>query len=146
MNYLEKNLSAGENIQYIARIHWFIFVRPLCLIIIGFFLYSASSKYVYVPGLLLVVSGIISLSRRLLMKTGSLYAVTNKRVVLKSGIIKRDALELLLQKCEGIRVNQGIWGRIFNYGTLLVTTGGATNTFRYISSPMKFRQMINDQL
>ena len=75
-----------------------------------------------------------------------MYAVTNKRVILKSGIIRRDALELMLNKCEGIRINQGIWARIFNYGTLLVTTGGMTNTFRFVSAPMKFRQAINERV
>lgn len=146
MNYIKKNLSPGEEIGHIAKIHWFIFIRPICMVIIGLLLLSPTSKILYYIALAFLLLGIFSLIGRLLLKAGSLYAVTSKRVILKSGIIRRDALELMLNKCEGIRINQGIWGRIFNYGTLLVTTGGVTNTFRFVSAPMKFRQAINERI
>lgn len=63
----------------------------------------------------------------MLVKVGSVYAVTNKRVIIKTGVISRRTVELVLAKCEGIQVVQGIAGRIFGYGSIVVTTGGTTN-------------------
>ncbi len=33
MGYLQNNLTEGENIVYQANIHWFIFVRPVLLLL-----------------------------------------------------------------------------------------------------------------
>ena len=77
---------------------------------------------------------------------GTKYIVTNKRVILKSGILSWDALELMLNKCEGLRITQSVLGRIFGFGSILVTTGSVTNTFKLVANPMKFRNEINRQI
>lgn len=147
MGYLHNNLSSGENIVYQANIHWFIFVRPVLLLLFGYLFYSAlETGFIHWGGIILLVLGTFSLFERLFTKIGSLYVVTNKRLILKSGIIKRDALELMLNKCEGIRISQGIWGRTAGFGTLIVTTGGATNSYRYVANPLKFRTEIDGQI
>lgn len=147
MSYLENNLTQGENVVYQANIHWFLFVRPALLLLLGYLFYSAlGTGFIHWIGIILLVFGVLSLVERLSIKIGSLYAVTNKRIILKSGIIKRDALELMLHKCEGIRINQGIWGRIAGFDTIIVTTGGATNSYRFVADPMKFRNIINEQI
>src|SRR6185436_11524300 len=52
-------------------------------------------------------------------------AVTNKRIVAKFGFISRRSIELNLSKIEGITVDQGVLGRIFNYGSLVVSGTGS---------------------
>lgn len=147
MGYLQNNLIQEESIVYQANIHWFIFVRPALLLCLGYLFYSAlETGFIHWIGIILFVLGLISLMKRLSLKIGSLYAVTSKRVILKSGIIKRDALELMLHKCEGIRINQGIWGRITGFGTIIITTGGATNSYRFVSNPIKFKNTVNEQI
>lgn len=147
MGYLQDNLTPGENIVYQANIHWFIFVRPALLLLSGYLFYSAlETGFIHWIGIILLVLGLYSLFVRLSLKIGSLYAVTSKRVILKSGIIKRDALELMLSKCEGIRINQGIWGRIAGFGTIIITTGGATNSYCFVSDPINFKNIVNEQI
>lgn len=147
MGYLQNNLTQGENIVYQANIHWFIFVRPALLLCFGYLFYSAfETGFIHWAGIILLVLGLLSSIERLSLKIGSLYAVTSKRVILKSGIIKRDALELILSKCEGIRINQGIWGRITGFGTIIITTGGATNSYRFVSDPIKLKNTVNEQI
>ncbi|MDL2208787.1 PH domain-containing protein [Parabacteroides sp. PFB2-10] len=80
------------------------------------------------------------------MKIGTHYVVTNKRVILKQGLLSRNAMELMLTKCEGLSINQGLIGRLLGFGTILLTTGGATNVFSYVTDPIKFRNAINAQL
>lgn len=97
-------------------------------------------------GLLILFFGIVSLLSRILIKIGSSYAVTNKRVVLKTGVISRRAVDLVLAKCEGLHIKQGVLGRIFNFGTITVTTGGVSSSYPYIADPLAFKREINTQI
>lgn len=68
-------------------------------------------------------------------------AFTNKRVIAKFGFISRQTVELKIGKVESIQVSQGIFGRIFNYGDLVVSGAGNPQApIPGISNPMKFRQ------
>lgn len=149
MNYIQKNLLSGEEIKYVAKLHFFLFVQPIILLLIGAFLasspkeISAMTRY---AGLLILFFGIVSLLSRILIKVGSSYAVTNKRVILKTGVISRRAVDLVLAKCEGLHIKQSILGRIFNFGTITVTTGGVSSSYPYIADPLAFRKEINTQI
>lgn len=149
MNYIQKNLLSGEEIKYVARLHFFLFVQPIILLLIGAFLASSPkeiSAMTHYAGLLILFFGIVSLLSRILIKVGSSYAVTNKRVILKTGVISRKAVDLVLAKCEGLHIKQSVLGRIFNFGTITVTTGGASSTYPYIADPLAFRREINTQI
>lgn len=146
MSYVQNNLQAGEEIKYKADIHWYIFVYPTVLLLLGAFFSSARPGFVYYVGLFLLLSGLLQLIKRVLLKTGAEYVVTNKKVILKSGMLSRDALELILSKCEGLRINQSVMGRILGFGSIVVTTGGATNTFNFVADPLRFRNEINAQI
>ena len=133
MSYIQNNLQAGEEIKYKADIHWYIFAYPVILLLLSAFFSSAQT-------------GLFQLIKRILLKMGAEYVVTNKKVILKSGILNRDALELVLNKCEGIRINQSLMGRMLGFGSIVVTTGGVTNKFDFITNPIKFRNEINAQI
>ena len=149
MNYIQKNLLSGEEIKYVARLHFFLFAQPIILLLIGAFLASSPkeiSAMTHYAGLLILFFGIVSLLSRILIKVGSSYAVTNKRVILKTGVISRRAVDLVLAKCEGLHIKQSILGRIFNFGTITVTTGGVSSSYPYIADPLAFRREINTQI
>lgn len=149
MNYIQKNLLSGEEIKYVAKLHFFLFVQPIILLLIGAFLASSPkeiSAMTHYAGLLILFFGIVSLLSRILIKVGSSYAVTNKRVILKTGVISRKAVDLVLAKCEGLHIKQNILGRIFNFGTITVTTGGVSSSYPYIADPLAFRRDINTQI
>ncbi len=72
-------------------------------------------------------------------------AFTNKRVVAKTGFISRKTIELNLAKVESIQVQQGIIGRIFNFGTLIISGAGNPQApLKGISNPMTFRNSLNE--
>ena len=149
MNYIVKNLQPGEEIKYVAKLHFFLFIQPILLLLIGAILASSPkeiSAITHYAGLLILFFGIISLLSRILIKVGSSYAVTNKRVVLKTGVISRRSVDLVLAKCEGLHIKQSVLGRIFNFGTITVTTGGASSSYPYIANPLAFRKEINTQI
>ena len=146
MSYIQNNLQAGEEIKYKADIHWYIFAYPVILLLLSAFFSSAQTGLFYYVSIFLLLSGLFQLIKRILLKMGAEYVVTNKKVILKSGILNRDALELVLNKCEGIRINQSPMGRMLGFGSIVVTTGGVTNKFDFITNPIKFRNEINAQI
>ncbi|WP_302305185.1 PH domain-containing protein [Culturomica massiliensis] len=146
MSYIDKSLQVDEIVEYRADIHWFIFAKPAILLLLGYLFYSTKTDITHYTGLFMLVLGGFHLIKSVLLKMGTEYVVTNKRVILKSGILSRDALELMQNKCEGLRITQSAIGRIFGFGSILVTTGGATNTFKFVANPIKFRNEINRQI
>lgn len=68
-------------------------------------------------------------------------AITNKRVIAKLGFISRKTIELNINKVESIQVDQGILGRIFDYGSLIISGAGNPQApISGISNPMNFRR------
>lgn len=146
MKILTTYLQPGEEVQYRARIHIFLFLQPVLLLSIGFLCYLDIASITHYLGVTLLFLGLVSLVQRVFVKVGSIYAVTNRRIIIKTGIISRRTVELVLEKCEGIQVTQDILGRIFGYGSIVVTTGGATNCYYYVANPFRFKQAINMQI
>ena len=68
-------------------------------------------------------------------------AVTTRRVIVKHGFIRRQTVEINLNKVESIQVEQGLLGRLFNFGTLIVAgTGTSHAPLTGIAEPMGFRK------
>lgn len=146
MKFLTTYLQPGEEVRYRARIHIFLFLQPAVLLTIGFMCYLDEVRITHYLGITLLFLGLVSLVQRVLIKIGSIYAVTNKRVIIKTGVISRRVVELVLVKCEGIYATQTVMGRIFGYGTIIVTTGGATNCYYFVANPFRFKRVINEQI
>jgi uncharacterized membrane protein YdbT with pleckstrin-like domain len=68
-------------------------------------------------------------------------ALTTKRVIVKHGFVRRQTVEINLNKIESIQVEQGLFGRLFNFGTLIVSgTGTSHAPLAGIAEPMGFRK------
>ena len=68
-------------------------------------------------------------------------AVTNKRVITKTGLIQRNTTEMFLEKVESIQVDQGILGRICDFGSITISgTGGDKSPVNNVSQPLEFRR------
>jgi uncharacterized membrane protein YdbT with pleckstrin-like domain len=72
-------------------------------------------------------------------------AITTKRVIVKSGFIRRSTIEININKVESIQVDQEILGRLFNFGTLVISGAGNPQApIAGISGPMEFRRAFID--
>lgn len=140
MSYIEKNLLNGESILYRAKLHWVVFLWPVIWFIVGM-IFIASFGALFL--LIAIVTGLVSF----LSYTTSEFGITNKRVIVKVGFIRRNSLEVLLNKVEGIQVNQGILGRILDFGSITVSgTGGTKDPFHKINAPLEFRKRVQEQI
>ncbi|MCC7547120.1 MAG: PH domain-containing protein [Burkholderiales bacterium] len=68
-------------------------------------------------------------------------AITSKRVIAKFGFISRSTVEININKVESLQVDQSMLGRLFNFGTLVISGAGNPQApIPGISSPMEFRR------
>jgi uncharacterized membrane protein YdbT with pleckstrin-like domain len=134
----------NEHVTYRARLHRIVYLLPVCVLIVAIVVAIIGGGWIAL-GLGLI--GLVLLVPPWIRSISSEFAVTNKRVLVKVGLVRRHSLELLLQKVEGIGVDQGILGRILGYGTITVSgTGGTREAFRMIASPLEFRRQVQASL
>jgi uncharacterized membrane protein YdbT with pleckstrin-like domain len=68
-------------------------------------------------------------------------AITTKRVIVKHGFVRRRTIEININKVESIQVDQEILGRLFDFGTLVISGAGNPQApVAGISNPMEFRR------
>jgi uncharacterized membrane protein YdbT with pleckstrin-like domain len=69
--------------------------------------------------------------------------VTDKRIIHKVGWIARRTEEMNMTKVETVDVRQGIVGRIFGFGTVLIIGIGASwEPLVFMASPLELRNAI----
>ena len=158
MRYIESNLLANEKLIYAVRPHWIVFSSGAWAILFAFIIWIFAPDGLAVPifsamdlrqfaGLVFFLVGAFWSVKAYIYFTTSEYAVTSKRVVIKVGWIERKSLELLLDKVEGVLVDQTITGRMFNFGAItIIGTGGTNDQFPFIPDPLMFRKMVQQQI
>ena len=68
-------------------------------------------------------------------------AITSKRIIAKFGFISRRTIEINLPKVESLQVDQGVLGRLFDYGTIIVAGAGTPNlSIPSVAEPLLFRR------
>ena len=119
--YVNSVLTTNETVIYEAKNHWIIFISLKSLISLGI-----------IP---------------LIEYFTDEYVITNKRIMIRIGFISRRTLEMSLEKVESIGVDQGILGRILNFGSLKITGTGATKEVFYkVGKPMELKKAADSQI
>lgn len=95
-------------------------------------------------GFVFFLLAFVQVGARLLVRATTEMAVTNRRAVLKRGIIARKVEEMRIDYIEGADVNQTMLGRMFNYGQVKVYGTGTESIFYpvYTSDPVNFRRAL----
>ena len=125
MSYIDTHLLPGEVVSYRTRLHWKIFVVPVLVSItmIALAIWALSARK-NVLAIAPVVVATMVLLVAWVQRRSSEFAVTNKRVIIKLGVMTTRSMELLLAKIEGITVSQSLAGRMFGFGEIIVTGSG----------------------
>jgi uncharacterized membrane protein YdbT with pleckstrin-like domain len=131
--YVDHAISGNETVVTNAKLHWAMFIAPAFWLALGFVTF----------GLTLLI-GIPMLISRILTYYGTELALTSKRVIAKTGVIRRDVVDVSLTKVEGITYQQGIIGRLFGYGSVFVRgTGLGHVPVKFISYPEMFKSDVD---
>lgn len=125
MSYIEESLIEGETVIHTARVSWWSQAWLLFLGVV----------------LLVVVVGLFFLVAAWIKVRSTEIAITNRRIITKFGFIKRDTVEINLEKVEALRVDQGFMGRMLNYGTIFISGAGTSVApLADIADPLVFRR------
>lgn len=117
--YINNNLIKEEKVVLETTYHWIIFcnLRAFMTLFIAPFIDKKTDEF----------------------------AITNKRVIIKTGLISRRTFEMNHSKIESVNVDQGILGRMLGYGTIrLVGSGGTKEIFPKIQNPLEFRKKFQE--
>jgi len=147
------NLLENENIIYKTGLTKLVLIWPPCLILLSlifftFCIVSGTSGYGYAIfwGLLFWVAVLFAITARLDYSTAHLF-LTNKRIILKAGYIRKVSQEILLDKVQGIDIDQSITGRLFNYRSIRIKGIGINNiNFKNANDPYEFRRNMQEQI
>ena len=149
MGYVHAILESGEKVVFETRLSWTLYVpgivEALAALALLFFAVSAPAFGVaaLALGALAAVAALVSFLRAWFRRWTTEIAVTDRRVVLKRGFIRRHTVEMNMQKVESVDVDQTQLGRIFNYGAVTIRgTGSTLESFRMIDRPLKLRTAI----
>lgn len=167
LSYVEKNLVAGEALLYQTRHHWIVLLGPLLVSLLlgipglGLLVESIATKSgdsqssgstgisaggMAIIGLILLVAAIGTFAYGIAKRNATEMAVTNKRVLIKTGMASRRTLDVILTRVESIGVEETVPGRMLGYGTVIVRgTGGTPETFVMIAHPQEFRRAVQEQ-
>ena len=172
MSYIKKNLSPGETIIIFERLHWIVFLYPVCFVIA---LLSGALWVVQSNWISNIYASMLAPAQEQMPNIGQIYetriaymfigaalfigikaaikyfstesAATSKKVIFKTGFIRIDTLELRKEKIENIQVDQSIRGRILGYGDLtFIGTGGSPVVFKMIHNPVDTKKQIDKHL
>jgi uncharacterized membrane protein YdbT with pleckstrin-like domain len=158
LSYVDSNLIAGEKVAYKTGLHWIVLFWPVVLgALFGLLglllLISIIGNKRHSPGIMVVGSLVLLIVAAVCILYGYLVraaieiAVTNKRVIVKTGVVRRRTIELLLSKVESIGVDETLPGRMLGYGTVVVHgTGGTPEPFDKVSHPLEFRRQVQEQI
>ena len=146
MTYIDETLLPDEHVVYRTALHWIIFIRPVLLVLAGVVLLLAFHHVPFV-GAPVVLLGVLLLFSPLVAYSSTEFGVTNKRMIVKIGFIRRRTLELRLRQVEALSVDQSLMGRTLNYGTITLSgTGGVREVFQRVRDPLELRRRIQGQV
>ena len=158
MSYVERVIQPGEEVVYRAPLHWVMYVPGLALLAVGVAALAFSAAAVRSApdqaralgelavaglGVIAIFAAALSLIAAFIRRRTTEIAVTSKRVIYKTGLIRRLTSELSVDKIETVLVEQGILGRLLNYGTVIIRgTGGGLEPVHNIDDPLTFRSQL----
>lgn len=159
MGYIETNLVPGETLAYRTGCHWVVMFWPLVagavLGFVGFAFFAGGwmanrngGRYegAMVWGALALLGAVALIAGGIIRRLATEVAVSNRRVLVKTGLLSRRSVEVLLPKVESIGVDESFVGRILGYGKVTVRgTGGTFETFDKVAHPNELRRQVQQQ-
>jgi len=160
MDCIEKNLAEGETLVCRTGCHSIVMLWPLVVAGgLGFFglLMFASgwlanrrdglSRAAAAEGaIFLTIAGALA-ARGIIRRIVTEVAVSNQRIVIRTGLLTRKTFEVPLPRVESIGIQETLMGRMLGYGTVMVRgVGGTSESFEKIRRPKELKRQVGNQL
>lgn len=144
MSYLDKTLLPNEKLIYRCHPHWVIFFKPTASLLAAMVILYWGLQLVAAIFALVTLIGYFSV---LIVYFTSEFGITDHRIIIKLGFIRRYSFENALDRIEGVAVDQTILGRLLNYGSIRIHgVGGTVELFPAVPNPLLFRYKVQEQI
>jgi len=141
MAFFESILSKNETLLSKTRIHWWAYVRGVFFLLIG--LIILGSKFnIFLSALYYI--GVFFLIWAITRSYYSEIAITNRRILLRTGVIRIVTSEFQLNKLVGLSIVQGLFGRILNFGYIRVTEAGQSKEYGPFPDPFDLKKRVDN--
>ncbi len=152
-DYITQNLMPGEQVVAVTRMHPRVLVGPaivlgvaLLLVLIGLIVGRDGVLFIVFGGGVALVGLLLGLALQVERATTEC-SCTDRRILIKTGFLTTQLREMPLTKVEALRVDQGLLGKIFGFGTLVLTgSGGTRRTCKNIEEPFEFYKHVQVQV
>jgi uncharacterized membrane protein YdbT with pleckstrin-like domain len=133
---------ANQEVVYQARLHWVLFIWPILFFIVSAWL-GISFPSLHSVSIFFMILGLFWSGLAWLTYQFSSLTIKHKQVILRTGILVRQTIDVPMSKIESIDIRQSIIGSLFKYGSLVITgTGGTRQSIAYIARPLTCRRHI----
>lgn len=146
LSYIELSLGQSETLLYRARFPWFYHARGWAVLVVAALAAIASEIGGYGwPTAAIVLAGVLAFVATMAPLWTTEIGVTNQRFVYKRGWLWRTTQELQLRSVEEVNLEQGLLGRLFNFGRLeLRGTGVDDIRLPSLADPVGLRKALQD--
>jgi uncharacterized membrane protein YdbT with pleckstrin-like domain len=149
MNYVDSILEPDERVIYRAKPSRTLYLPAFSMMLVAVAGVVVGGHAAAVEGAGYFVSAVVALlgaasfARAWFRRLTTEIAVTDRRIILKKGFIRRHTVEMNMQKVESVDVDQSLIGRLFNFGNVTVRGVGSTfETLRSIDRPLRLRTSV----
>jgi len=149
MGYVDNVLQPGERVLYVARISRVLYLPAISLwVVAGALIFFVNNPpeirvFVVIAAVLIFALGALSFLRAWFHRVTTEIAVTDRRVIYKRGLVRRYTVEMHMDKVESVDVDQSVWGRLLNYGDVIVHgTGVGLEPLTMVDHPLELRNHI----
>ena len=150
MGYVEKVLQPEESVVYKTTLHWFVYLQAVAWAVLTVIAFVVSFQFEATGGSVMrwITLGFLALA---VLTGGVAYihrattelAVTSRRIIFKTGLLKRRTFEMNRSTVESVGVEQTVLGRLLGYGRVdLKGTGASSEQLPLIHDPLRFRSHI----
>jgi uncharacterized membrane protein YdbT with pleckstrin-like domain len=154
MRYVDHVLQPGETIRVVTTVSWAGYLPGLFLLLVALLLLvfiapgSQPSAGLALAGWIAVAValavGAVLLVKHWWRRWTTEVAVTDRRIIYKTGFINRHTVEMHMDKVVSVDVKQNIPGRLLNYGDISIQGAGEMSKefLPYIDAPIEFRNHV----
>jgi uncharacterized membrane protein YdbT with pleckstrin-like domain len=155
MPYPTKLLNDDETISVDLHPHWFHFLEPgfalVGSIVLGIVALALDGTLGTVLGwisLVLIIGTALWLVARYITWSTSHFVVTNHRIIYRSGWIRKNGIDIPLDRVNNVLNSQGVFERMFGAGDLIIESAGESGQqgFHDIMNPQRVQNQIYAQI
>lgn len=140
--YIDSLLMKNEEIIVSCEVHWGIYWKSAAIFVIALLVGIFIAPEL---GFILLVASFIGVVHSYILTRMLLLVLTNKRVLMRYGILQYDVVDMRFKNIESIELERMLPGLLLGYSNVIVMGIGSRSVrIPYLSNGVTFRRAFNE--